>query len=125
MIDKPALPAQHADYLSAREVLDEKLFDKAVDHAHDPSWRDVLIIVAALADHSDADRFATLLLRRYRDEPARRVLLGPVTQNCLAGMHWLSPSIRREAGVAWRELLPGGGGSSVGPACASAKSWRP
>ncbi|MEU7971262.1 NACHT domain-containing protein [Micromonospora sp. NPDC049089] len=113
------------DYLSAREVLDEKLFDKAVDHAHDPSWREVLITVAALADHGDADRFATLLLRRYRNEPARRVLLGPVTQNCLASMHWLSPEIRHEADIAWQELLPGGGSQVFIVEIPRQEGWEP
>jgi energy-coupling factor transporter ATP-binding protein EcfA2 len=94
------------EYLCAREILDHHLFDRAVGNAHDPAWREVLTTVAVLADHREADRLVTLLLRRYSDEPVRRPVIGPLAQGCLASVHWLSPDIRREADEVWREIPP-------------------
>lgn len=94
------------EYLCAREILDHHQFEWAVRNAHDPAWREVLTTVAALADHREADQLVTLLLRRYRDEPVRRPLIGPLAQGCLASVHWLSPDIRREADKVWRDIPP-------------------
>ncbi len=92
------------EYLCAEAFLEHRGVEQLIAYAHEPTWRDIIPMTAAMARGNKADEIVRRLLDRYREEPFRRPLFDAVIQACVASVSRLDPALRDEVEHTRQEL---------------------
>jgi hypothetical protein len=90
------------EYLAAQSFLESDQVGTLVEHAHDATWRSVVVLAAAQARPWQAEQLARGLLSRCQMDSDRGVAIASTLQESVASMVRLSPALREDC----RTVLP-------------------
>ncbi|MBP2328082.1 hypothetical protein JOF56_008467 [Kibdelosporangium banguiense] len=94
------------DYFAATEIINQDHVRHLVLNAHNPTYHDVVIMMAELAGEAVATRLLTGLVDRAEAEPLYQRDLWLLATACLGVVRELSPSLRERILEQARHLLP-------------------
>ena len=91
------------EFLAARSFVENDDLGRLIQRAHDAGWHSVIVLAASQARPWQGEQLVQGMLRRFREEPRRRVAVAAVLQESIASMVRLSPSLREECEALWRQ----------------------
>ena len=94
------------EYLAAKAMASRHEVLRLIKKSEDPQLRDVIIIAAGHASHSECDKLINGILKRAHQEPRNRHHLVLLATACLETAVRLSPDIREAVQKQLQEVVP-------------------